>query len=712
MLLTTMHTKTNTPAKEMVELDMPAAQERQTSFLEDDLAISSSTHDSFAEKTITEPEEKTTLDETTRQSDQTNSEPDQPPVIYVSEDAMDCNYDESSNLSRPQQPQPQHFELQDAPSPELFESDADDEAESTNTTSTFQKSLEEARTSLPSPKKLTTPELILKADKFLLRRVNKFLSGVPPPPNHTISQKDCDDFLVYIKQNRQYFWADPFKLDEKDAPVAKSEASVSQQESNQEKSDETTTTTTTSMSSKVFSQISQKAPLRNLSTAFDACERSSYLQVDKNDSVAVDAVFSDTTSSLTLSDTLLNSSIVSSSTFAVLNEDSKLGDSDDKEAPPTLFTSISCEEVAKLSWPAMLKHKCPEIYYNRNKAMEEFENLRLKLCDRYIGAETQSTCNVWFAKQMPGSARKRSLLARRNMGQSPGKRLSHLAKRRRTFSSANVQGLGLAEKKQIILNAKKVIRRKKSPRGKTPRKTPRSSAKKRQIRRLMLEGPSPRKSKIETSKRALFQSPPNDRPGPSRLSLPTSTVTTSTINNNPQKIKRALFPTPKKNEVDEISQSQPMNFVDSRKSSQPQTTISFTESKKRKSEEELEHSKHKWAKSLSFDCTRNLENSSSNTWNRHSTGSSLSKDYGKCELSETHRKKLLWAVAEALRGKGIGYKDPMFKQYAASLARKVRMYMPELENKNVPRKPGSTSDRMLKLAKRHVLLIVEAKTAL
>lgn len=74
--------------------------------------------------------------------------------------------------------------------------------------------------------------------------------------------------------------------------------------------------------------------------------------------------------------------------------------------------------------------------------------------------------------------------------------------------------------------------------------------------------------------------------------------------------------------------------------------------------------------------------------------------------------KLLWAVAEALRGKGIGIKDPMFKQYAASLARKVRMYMPELENKNVPRKPGSTSDRMLKLAKRHVLLIVEAKTAL
>lgn len=93
-------------------------------------------------------------------------------------------------------------------------------------------------------------------------------------------------------------------------------------------------------------------------------------------------------------------------------------------------------------------------------------------------------------------------------------------------------------------------RKGKSPRGKSPRnksprkKTPRSSAKKRLLlRRLQLDGPSPRKTKIETSKRALFQSPPNERPGPSRP-VGTATVT----NNNTQKFKRALFPTPKKNE--------------------------------------------------------------------------------------------------------------------------------------------------------------------
>ncbi|XP_011496399.1 PREDICTED: uncharacterized protein LOC105361016 [Ceratosolen solmsi marchali] len=684
-----MHSETNTPVKEMPNLDVSLTLKQQSSFLEEDLALSSSTHDSITEKIIMEVEEKT-RDETMHQSI-TVSESEQPqaPVIYVSEDAMDCNYDESSNISK-------HFELQDAPSPELFDSDADDEAESTNTTINFQNVLDEPRVSLPSPKKLTTAEQILKADKYLLKRVNKFLSGVPPPPNHTISQKDCDDFLVYIKQNRQYFWADPFKLESKHLSTESKTISISSIQKVNEENDRNEDTN--SCCTKVYQQA--KAGLRNLSTAFDACEQPNYLKFDHNDSLASGTEFSETTNSFTLSETLFNNcSILSTSTFTSFNEDSKIHDND-TEAPPTLFTSIKVEDVTVLPWPDAYKHKCHEIYYNRNKVIEDFENLRLKLCDRYIGAETQSTCNIWFAKQMPGSTRKRNLLAKRNNGQSPGKRLSYLARRRRTFSSANLQGLGLAEKKHLILNVRKgFIRKGKSPRGKSPRtKTPRSSAKKRHLRRLVLEGPSPRKTKIETSKRALFQSPPLDKPCSSQ-----TVATTNVNNNNPQKIKRALFPTPKKNEAGDISQTQ---------------SLSFPESRKRKNDDELENPRQKWAKSLSFDCARNLDNSSSNTWNpaRHSTSGVLSKDgtlyYGKCELSETHRKKLLWAVAEALRSKGIGMNHSLFKQYATSLARTVRKFMPDLENKNLPRKPGSTSDRMLKLAKRHVLLIVETKTDL
>lgn len=73
-----------------------------------------------------------------------------------------------------------------------------------------------------------------------------------------------------------------------------------------------------------------------------------------------------------------------------------------------------------------------------------------------MGAETQSTCTVWFSKHAPGSAKKRNLLAKRDNGQSPGKRLSHLTRRRRTFSSANLQGLTLNNKKLLVLNIKYV----------------------------------------------------------------------------------------------------------------------------------------------------------------------------------------------------------------------------------------------------------------
>lgn len=181
----------------------------------------------------------------------------------------------------------------------------------------------------------------------------------------------------------------------------------------------------------------------------------------------------------------------------------------------------------------------------------------------------------------------------------------------------------------VCFNFRKPLTKKgKSPRangtrGKSPRgKSPRSSAKKRAARRLLMEGPSPRKSKLETSKRALFQSPPADRAGPSRINTAPSVPSL-----NPQKIKRALFPTPNKKEEGERK-------------------VSFEDTKKRKSEDDLEGPRPKWAKSLSFDCPRDLEKkltSETCKIERHSTGSVLSKSetstrYGKGELTETNKK--------------------------------------------------------------------------
>ena len=155
-------------------------------------------------------------------------------------------------------------------------------------------------------------------------------------------------------------------------------------------------------------------------------------------------------------------------------------------------------------------------------------------------------------------------------------------------------------------------------------KSPRSSAKKRGVR----PSPSPRKSKLETSKRALFQSPPNDRAGPSNR------VATQ-IPSNPQRIKRALFSATKTKDSTVASST----VKDLKK------VISVEESRKRKSEDDLEGPRCKWAKSLSFDCSHSLESNSADSWmsERYSTGSFNIKNDGppkqtRCELSETHRK--------------------------------------------------------------------------
>lgn len=160
----------------------------------------------------------------------------------------------------------------------------------------------------------------------------------------------------------------------------------------------------------------------------------------------------------------------------------------------------------------------------------------------------------------------------------------------------------------------------KSPRGKSPRgKSPRNSALKRATRRLTLDGPSPRKSKVETSKRALFQSPPTDRAGPSKLLGAGSADTL--------KIKRVLFPTTQKMETESNDAEQTL----------------LKESRKRKCDEELQGPRIKWAKSLSFDCTHELETSSKVMWDRHSSSNILLKNdtsfnQERSELSDVHRK--------------------------------------------------------------------------
>ncbi|XP_057328764.1 MATH and LRR domain-containing protein PFE0570w [Microplitis mediator] len=696
------------------------------STLEEDLAISSSTLDT-RDKTSEETEPEYVSYKSLNK------------VIYLNEETMDCNYSESTET-----PKKNKILTQDLTSPELFKSDDEDDVKPVS--KNFKRILSQPTVTKIIPRKLTQDELIIQSDSYLLTRTNKFLTGVPPPPKLTICQSDCTDFLSHIRKNRKYFWVDPFNKDD-DKILSSDEVATNTTTTS---TVTTTTTTTDDTDSTIFSaksdvkkiisnesneriSLSRSRSLRNLTNAFDACDQSnssaSVIRTEiSNDSAVTDCCSSTLTNNTNTSMETFNERVNNNSNcnINVNNNNNNLNESElsnlssitasiasistteatvkdnvkhvtfdipQDEEHLGIFRTIDDKQAKSLPWPIIYKHKAPGIHYNRNKFIEEFENLSTKLCERYVGNETQSTCTIWFTKQAPGSAKKRMLLGKRGIGQSPGKRLSHLARRRKTFSSANLQGM--AEKKQIVLNVKKpIIKKGKSPRGKSPRgksprgKSPRNSAKKRLSRKLLLEGPSPRKTKLETSKRALFQSPTNDRAGPSGKSVQMGI-------SNPQKIKRALFPTPQKKEG--MSNAEEVT-------------------KKRKSDEELEAPRVKWPKSLSFDCTYNNLDSSRESWssdrysssNVHMKSETMSQPV-KVGLSDNNKKKLLWAVYQALQSRGINMEHPKFKQYANQLARTVRKYMPDLENRNIPRKPGSTCDRMLKLANIHVLLVVEAK---
>lgn len=93
--------------------------------------------------------------------------------------------------------------------------------------------------------------------------------------------------------------------------------------------------------------------------------------------------------------------------------------------------------------------------YNSSKLSEKFEDLCTKYSLKYVGGETQSSCTIFEINQSSPSKRKSTKL--RWNAKSPGRRLSHLARRRITFSSSNLQNNLVAtssHSRQILIDAK------------------------------------------------------------------------------------------------------------------------------------------------------------------------------------------------------------------------------------------------------------------
>lgn len=87
---------------------------------------------------------------------------------------------------------------------------------------------------------------------------------------------------------------------------------------------------------------------------------------------------------------------------------------------------------------------------------EEVESLSIRYKERYVGAETASCINALYTKSPLQTASAKKRMRQQAWGHSPGRRLSHLARRRKAFSSANLSSVAGSrrDKKMIMVEIK------------------------------------------------------------------------------------------------------------------------------------------------------------------------------------------------------------------------------------------------------------------
>lgn len=190
----------------------------------------------------------------------------------------------------------------------------------------------------------------------------------------------------------------------------------------------------------------------------------------------------------------------------------------------------------------------------------------------------------------------------------------------------------------------------------------------------------------ETLKRALFVSPEN------RKSIP-STASTS-VPLQAMKSKRALFSSP-----DRSAET---------KSADGTQSDHFLKRKLDALDDQPENSRNKIAKSLSFGGDT-IGSMPPHIMNRRA--SEVFTRRNSVELNETHKKKLLWAVSEALRVHGWRMSSAGFREKAEALARLTRrlLTLPPHAAKFASPKL-STSETMLKLARQYVFAIIQGRS--
>lgn len=220
-------------------------------------------------------------------------------------------------------------------SPEMFDSDTESDTDNKNVEALAD---DDASAVIP-PREPTRAELIAKSDSYMLVRINKYLSGVPPPPRHTTCQSDCSDFLQHIYKNRQLF-CNGYPLS--DGSSESTESTKPDQQRISETNDKN-----------VPYQCTKGTP-RNLTNAFDACD----LPVDSAEDVKLSINKSDSDNS----NVQYSVSMEIKNSVNIIKETDKVPSIVDNaavshERSPLLYHTIDEKEVKALTWPQAYSHK-------------------------------------------------------------------------------------------------------------------------------------------------------------------------------------------------------------------------------------------------------------------------------------------------------------------------------------------------------------------
>lgn len=197
-------------------------------------------------------------------------------------------------------------------------------------------------------------ELITKSDGYLLVRINKFLSGVPPPPNRTICQSDCSDFLQHIYKNRNFFWTG-YPLSNKNLESKENAKSLKD--------------ITTEVSNENVSYRYTKDASKNLINAFDNCDssaNSTKLDINSNSNDS-----DNSSKQQNVLENMKNSNNVDKQTMSVSsvakflptqiglsnNTRKQIASNIFQGRSPILYHTVNEKEAITLTWPQAYSHK-------------------------------------------------------------------------------------------------------------------------------------------------------------------------------------------------------------------------------------------------------------------------------------------------------------------------------------------------------------------